>query len=99
MNSNKVNHCKYYRLFIVIYMTYFGTEEPEDEQLCKAVLISLILHYTIITNNRWILICLYFVAIVSSFIGTIINQFCIGYFISSYFQLIRVRYKVRSIIF
>ena len=32
-------HCKYKKLFIVIYPTCFGTKEPEDEWLCKAVLI------------------------------------------------------------
>ena len=37
MNCNKVNHCKYLRLFIGIYPSCFGTKEPEDEWLCKAV--------------------------------------------------------------
>ena len=30
-------HCKYFKLFIIIYPTCFRTMEPEDEELCKAV--------------------------------------------------------------
>ena len=37
-------HCKYERLIQVIYPISFGTKEPEDEWLCKAVLILIKLY-------------------------------------------------------
>ena len=39
-------------LFIVIYLTCFGTKEPEDEQLCKAVLIVINTHIQIPRCNN-----------------------------------------------
>ena len=45
-------HCKYKKLFIVIYLTCFGTNEPEDEELCKAVLILINTHIQIPIHNR-----------------------------------------------
>ena len=44
------NNCKYHRLFIVVCLSIFGIKEPEDEHLCKAVLILFYTYETLRLN-------------------------------------------------